>query len=84
VFEVILCVSVGQGPRPYWDLGGLGYGSRVAPILGGALTGRELASIVEVADNPVRLEERERESAQSGPFWLSWLTLGGKSALPIE
>jgi hypothetical protein len=65
LFELAVnCTKVhGEGVRPYYEVGVIGYGPGVAPAFGGALTGRELVSIVEVADNPARVEERERDGA---------------------
>jgi hypothetical protein len=63
LYEVVLrCIKdPDEGPRPYYDIGVIGYGSGVAPALGGRLAGLELASIVEVANNPLRVEERLRK-----------------------
>jgi len=42
-------------------VGVLGYGSSVGPAFGGALSGKELASISEIANSPVRVEERAKK-----------------------
>jgi len=43
-----------EPPRHYYDIGIIGYGSDVKPLLGGALTGRTLASVEEIAKAVVR------------------------------
>jgi hypothetical protein len=43
-----------------FHVGVLGYGAQVGPALGGALAGRELAPISELARNPLRVEQRPR------------------------
>ncbi|MEM7337259.1 MAG: VWA domain-containing protein [Actinomycetota bacterium] len=45
-------------PRRYYDLAVIGYGGHVGPAWGGALTGRDLIGIDEIAQNPVRVEDR--------------------------
>jgi hypothetical protein len=56
--------NVNEGPRNYFDVGVIGYGSSwdsgPGPCLGGALRGRELVSMRDLADNYLRLEERIR------------------------
>ncbi|MBY0524686.1 MAG: VWA domain-containing protein [Gemmataceae bacterium] len=50
-----------EGIRDYFHVGVVGYGSRVAPAFGGALANRGLVPISEVANNPLRVEERTRK-----------------------
>jgi len=57
---VIKCAK-SEGVRDYYHVGVIGYGSRVAPALGGALTGRDLVPISEIADKPLRVEERTKK-----------------------
>ena len=45
----------------YYDVGVIGYGGRVGPALQGNLIGRDLAPIPEVANNPARMEHRQRQ-----------------------
>lgn len=51
-----------EGPRNYFDVGVIGYGdsweSPPGPCLGGALEGRRLVSVRDLADNHLRVEER--------------------------
>src|SRR5919205_1040834 len=56
---VIKCAK-SEGVRDYYEVGVLGYGDQVGPAFGGALAGRELVPISEIADNPERVEERTR------------------------
>jgi hypothetical protein len=65
-----------EGVRHYYDVGVFGYGGHSnGPILGGALAGQELVSIGEIADNPVRVEKRQRDDGAGGlvdfhlPIW---------------
>jgi len=60
---VLRCTqNVNEGPRNYFDIGVMGYGDSwgrdPGPCLGGALKGRELVSVKDLADNYVRVEER--------------------------
>lgn len=50
-----------EGIRHYYDIGVIGYGSRVGPALGGRLAGRDLVPVAEVGDNPARVEDRQRK-----------------------
>ncbi|MEO7836453.1 MAG: vWA domain-containing protein [Acidimicrobiales bacterium] len=47
-----------DGVRDYFHVGVLGYGASVGPIFDGALAGRDLVPLSEVAAQPARLEER--------------------------
>ena len=59
---IVRCSLAFEGPRNYFDIGVVGYGSNggVSSCLGRALGGRGLVSIAELADNPVRLKEQVR------------------------
>src|SRR4051794_25156137 len=50
-----------EGVRDYFHIGVIGYGSRVGPAFGGALAGRDLVPIGEVASNPARVDERTKK-----------------------
>src|ERR1044071_684837 len=60
LYELVLrCIKdPKEGPRHYYDVGVIGYGERVEPAFGGALAGRQLVSIADIAHNTLRLEER--------------------------
>ncbi len=55
---VVRCTkSQDEGVRAYFDVGVFGYGSEAfGPVLGGALAGRPLVSVRDVAEHPLRLE----------------------------
>jgi hypothetical protein len=55
----IKCAKDG-GVRDYFHVGVIGYGTSVAPMLGGPMEGRDLVPISEIAMNPLRVEERVR------------------------
>ena len=50
-----------EGVRDYFHVGVIGYGSQVVPALGGALAGRPLVPISEVANSPIRVEQRTKK-----------------------
>ncbi len=50
-----------EGIRDYFDVGVIGYGKQVMGAFGGALAGRDLVPISQVAGNPVRIEERVKK-----------------------
>lgn len=56
-------LDVGKGPRHYFDVGVIGYGKKlgVGSCLGGALEGRNLVSLPELAANPLRMTERTKQ-----------------------
>lgn len=55
--------------RKYYQIGIIGYGFEVKPILGGELEGQELAWVDEIYEHPLRIEDRIRkESDGAGGF----------------
>jgi hypothetical protein len=87
---VIRCTqSLGEGPRNYFDVGVIGYGSKdgVGSCLGAALRGRVLVSVSELAENTLRVEKRPKrvsdgaggvvETAIRFPVWLDPVAEGG-------
>ena len=54
-----------EPPRHYYDIGIIGYGQEVRPLLGGSLAGRTLASVAEVAQAVIRVAD----SAEGRPIW---------------
>lgn len=83
---VIKCAK-SEGVRDYYWVGVLGYGSRVGPAFSGPLSGKDLVSISEIADNPARVEERTKkvEDGAGGlvdenvkfPIWFDPVAKGG-------
>lgn len=51
----------GEGVMRYFQVGVIGYGGTVGPALGGLLKGQELVWTDEVANNPLRVEERMKK-----------------------
>lgn len=82
LFELVLrCVKdADEGPRHYYDVGVIGYAVRdqVGPVLGGELVGRPIVSSVELAEHPLRLEERTGDGGRvvRTPVWVEPLAIG--------
>lgn len=55
-----------DGVRDYFHVGVIGYGAAVGPIFDGALAGRELVPLSEVAAQPARIEERAPRNGRRG------------------
>lgn len=49
-----------EGVRDYFHVGVVGYGASVGPAFAGALSGRDLIPLSDVASNPSRVEERTK------------------------
>src|SRR5262245_49695927 len=60
LYDLSLKCARADGIREYCHVGVLGYGQQVGSALGGVLAGRYLVSIGEIANNPLRVEERTR------------------------
>ena len=72
-----------DGVRDYFHVGVIGYGAKVGPIFDGALAGRDLVPLSEVAAQPARIEERTRTPRRGGaalavkvPTWFSPVAFG--------
>ena len=74
--NLILTCSKSEGIRDYFDVGVIGYGRYVGPAWGGALAGRELVPVSEVAQSVLRMTERQVEVAPGvwegvrAPIWV--------------
>lgn len=91
LYELVLkCIkNPMEGPRNYYDVAVLGYGGEdVGSALGGELAGREMVSIVDLANHPVRVDERSPEPAEGDdlgtlprgvkvPVWVDPVSAGG-------
>ncbi len=85
--ELSIKCAKSEGVRDYYDIGVLGYGSDVAPGFNGALSGRDLIPISEIADNPARLDERSKKVSDGAggivdqsvriPVWFEPVAKGG-------
>ena len=83
---VIKCAK-SEGVRDYYYVGVIGYGVTVGPAFSGALTGKELVPISEIADNPSRIEERNKKVDDGAgglidqkvkfPIWFDPIANGG-------
>ena len=83
---VIRCTKT-EEVRNYYNLSVLGYGSGVQPALAGALAGRELVPISELADNPARVDTRNKKVSDGAgglveqqvrfPIWIDASSGGG-------
>lgn len=87
---VIMC-SKSEGVRDYYYVGVIGYANEQAgPAFGGALAGRQLVSVSDVANHPARIEERTQERIEDGgavsyfahqtikfPIWFNPMAQGG-------
>jgi len=63
------CVKDPEGPpRHYYDLGIIGYGDVAKSAFGGALSDRQLASVAEIADATLRVDEHDGVLA---PVWFN-------------
>ncbi len=61
VTEIVIKCSKDEGVRHYFDIGVLGYGNDVRPALGGGLSGRVFVPVSEIADTPIRVEDRTQK-----------------------
>lgn len=89
LYELVLrCIKdPSEGPRHYYDIGVIGYGESVGPALGGALAGRQLVGIADIANHPLRVEARNRVSgdAPSKPVQLPvWFDAKASNGTPMS
>ncbi len=59
--NLIIKCARGEGIRNFYDVAVIGYGADVAPGFSGALAGRDIVQLSEVANNPARVEERVKK-----------------------
>jgi len=89
LYELIIRCTKNQseGARNYYDVGVIGYGPGMGPALGGRLQNQPLVKISDLADNPLRVDERRRkvEDGTGGlveekvlfPIWFDPVTQNG-------
>ena len=86
--EIVVKCSKDEGVRDYFEIGVLGYGDNdVAPALGGTLAGRVFVPVSEIADAPMRVEERTQKVSDGAgglveqsvmfPIWFEARAKGG-------
>ena len=73
--------------RDYYFISVIGYGNKVGPALGGILSGRDIVSISEIANNPIRIEEKTKKIDDGAggivdqkikmPIWFDSIANGG-------
>jgi hypothetical protein len=59
--NLVLKCAKSEGMRDYFHVGVLGYGSRVGPAFGGTLANRALVPITDIAENPLRVDQRVKK-----------------------
>jgi uncharacterized protein YegL len=59
--NMVLKCTKSEGIRDYVHVGVIGYGATVGPAFGGSLAGQRLVPISEVANKPLRLEQRGKK-----------------------
>ncbi len=86
---VLVCSNdpVDFRPKNYFSVGVLGYGAKLGPAFSGNLAGKDLATIIEIAEMPARIEEKTRkvEDGAGGlvnqsvkfPVWFESVANGG-------
>ena len=60
VYNLVMKCARDNGIREYCQVGILGYGTQIGSAFGGVLAGRNLVPIGDIANNPLRVEERDR------------------------
>lgn len=83
---VIRCAK-SEGVRDYYNVGVIGYGAHVGPAFSGGLSGRNLAPISDIGNNPARIEERTKKTDDGAgglvdqqikfPIWFEPVANGG-------
>jgi uncharacterized protein YegL len=83
---VIKCAKE-EGVRDYYNVGVIGYGHHVGPAFAGALAGREIVPVSDIANQPARIEERTKKIDDGAgglvdqtikfPIWFDAVANGG-------
>jgi hypothetical protein len=60
--NLVLKCTKSEGVRDYFHVGVIGYGAQVGPAFGGALAGQRLVPISQIADKPLRMEQRIKKT----------------------
>jgi hypothetical protein len=85
--ELAIKCAKEEGVRDYFHVAVIGYGSSVGSAFSGALAGRDLVLLSEIADNPARVEDRIKkvsdgagglvETTVAFPLWMDPVAGGG-------
>ncbi|HWO88312.1 MAG TPA: vWA domain-containing protein [Gemmatimonadales bacterium] len=59
--DLVIKCAKSEGVRDYYYVAVIGYGGNVGPAFSGALAGRDLVPISEIATSPARIEERNKK-----------------------
>jgi hypothetical protein len=88
--NLVLKCAKSEGVRDYFHVGVIGYGGRVEWALSGKLAGQKLVPISQIADNPLRVDQRTRkvDDGSGGlvdqqfrlPIWFE-ATAGGRTPM---
>jgi hypothetical protein len=60
--NLVLKCTKSEGIRDYFQVGVIGYGAKVGSAFGGDLAGQILVPVSDIANKPLRIEERTKES----------------------
>ena len=84
--SILLCTKGAGRVYDYFDVGVIGYGLEVAPVLAGSSLERPLLPISQVADTPVRVDSIQKkvsdgagglvETTSKMPIWFDAKTRG--------
>jgi hypothetical protein len=87
LFELSLKCAKEEGVRDYFHVAVIGYGERIGSAFGGELAGRDLVPLSQVADHPLRVEQRAKkvpdgagglvETTARFPVWVDPVANGG-------
>jgi hypothetical protein len=83
LYELAIKCAKEEGIRDYYDVGVIGYGATVESAFTGPLAGRSLVPISDIAKNPARFDERQKESTTGArrvirvPVWFDPVAAGG-------
>ena len=58
--NLVLKCAKADGVRDYFHVGVIGYGIKIGSVFKGKLAGKPLAPISEIANNPIRVEQRKK------------------------
>lgn len=61
LYDLVMRCTKPEEVRNYYDISIIGYGGTVESALSGTLMGRGMVSISELADNPIRVEARNKK-----------------------
>lgn len=87
IYDLVMRCTKPEEVRNYYYVSIIGYGSGVGVAFGGALQGKEIVSMQELADNPIRVETRTKkvpdgagglvEQQVKFPVWVEPVGSGG-------